>query len=196
MFEKIPSEIIDRMKELEEIDQIDRINGTPVLKRLRQIPSETGKFLAIQAALAPEGKFIEIGTSAGYSSLWIGLACLERGNSLITFELLEEKIEIAVQTFQKTNMEKIINLVHGDARKFLPEHNNISFCFLDAEKEVYYDLYDMIVPKLVKGGILIADNAISHEKALRPTIQKAFQDIRIDAVVVPIGTGELLCRKI
>jgi predicted O-methyltransferase YrrM len=53
-----------------------------------------------------------------------------------------------------------------------------------------------VVPNLVRGGILAADNATSHESTLRPMLQRALTDARVDAVVVPIGRGELVCRKI
>ena len=69
MFHNIPEKIRKCMEYLEEIDSKDRNDGTSRLRRLRQIPPETGKFLSILAASAPKGKFIEIGTSAGYSTL-------------------------------------------------------------------------------------------------------------------------------
>ena len=67
---------------------------------------------------------------------------------------------------------------------------------MDAEKEVYEDCYDLIIPNLVKGGLLVADNAINHYETLKPMIDKALLDERVDSLVVPIGKGELLCRKI
>ena len=137
MFHKIPSNILDRMEYLEKIDTGDRLDGTSRLKRLRQIPRETGKFLALWAANVPKGEYIEIGTSAGYSTLWISLACRELGRKITTFEVLDEKVKIAKETFNLTNTTDIIELVHGDARKYLHNYKNISFCFLDAEKEVY-----------------------------------------------------------
>lgn len=69
MFNEIPEKILSRMRELEEIDRRDRGDGTPRLQRLRQIPPETGRFIAVLAAAAPDGDCIEIGTSAGYSTL-------------------------------------------------------------------------------------------------------------------------------
>jgi predicted O-methyltransferase YrrM len=69
MFDEIPQSVLDRMSELEQIDARDRSGGTTRLKRLRQIPPETGKFIALLAATAPSGRYLEIGTSAGYSML-------------------------------------------------------------------------------------------------------------------------------
>jgi predicted O-methyltransferase YrrM len=184
------------MKYLEELDANDRGDGTPRLQRLHQIPPETGRFLSIIAASAPKGDFIEIGTSAGYSTMWIVLACIEKGTKIKTFEILGEKIKLAKETFQQTKIENYVDLIEGDARDYLKEEKNISFCFLDAEKEVYSDCYDLIIPNMVRGGLLVADNAINHYKTLKPMIDKALSDDRVDSLVVPIGKGELLCRKI
>jgi len=196
MFHNLPDDVTKRMKFLEDIDSRDRSDGTPRLDRLRQIPRETGKFLSILAASVPKGKFIEIGTSAGYSTLWIALACKSLGNKVTTFEILKEKARIAEETFKKTNMEDYIELILGDARDYINNYKNIAFCFLDAEKEVYGECYDLVIPNMVKGGILIADNAINHYETLKPMLDSALADDRVDAIIVPIGKGELLCRKI
>ena len=196
MFHNIPENISKRMEYLEEIDSKDRIDGTPRLKRLRQIPPETGKFISILAASAPKGEFIEIGTSAGYSTLWITLACKLILTKVTTFVILQENIDKSKTTFRQTNVEDYVELIEGDARDYLLDIKNISFCFLDAEKEVYEECYDLVIPNMVKGGILIADNAINHYETLKPMINKALSDQRLDALVVPIGKGELLCRKL
>ncbi len=196
MFHNISPAIQERMTYLEGIDARDRQDGTPRLKRLRQIPSETGKFLAMMAAGAPEGEMIEVGTSAGYSTLWLSLACRANGRKLTTFELLPEKVKLAEETFAVTDSADWINLVAADAREIIPDLDAIAFCFLDAEKEVYNDCYEMVVPKLVPGGLLIADNAINHRETLQPMLDRALSDVRVDAIILPVGKGELVCRKI
>ncbi len=196
MFHSIPDVIKDRMEYLEKLDTQDRLDGTPRMKRLRQIPPETGKFISLLAASAPKGEFLEIGTSAGYSALWIALACQINGNKLHTFEIRKDKAELARETFTLTNLKNMVELIEGDARDFIPNYNNISFCFLDAEKEVYEDCYELLIPNMIKGGILVADNAINHYQTLKPMLDKAIADERVDALIVPIGKGELVCRKI
>lgn len=196
MFHSIRPTIRERMQYLEQIDAQDRIDGTPRLQRLRQIPAETGKFLALLAASAPEGAAIEIGTSAGYSTLWLAIACEAMGRTITTFELLPEKVALARETFRAAQVEGVVQLVAGDVLDYLAHYDNIAFCFLDAEKEVYSACYEAIVPKLVPGGLLIADNAINHRETLQPMIDRALTDVRVDALVVPIGKGELVCRKI
>ncbi len=196
MFHAIRPAILARMKYLEQIDALDRIDGTPRLQRLRQIPPETGRFLALMAASAPEGDYIEIGTSAGYSTLWLALACEMLGRSITTFEILPEKVQLAQETFRAAQVENIVRLVEGDARRYLAEYSQVAFCFLDAEKEIYGDCYEIVIPRLVKGGYLVADNAINHRDVLRPVLERALADERIDAMIAPIGKGELFCRRI
>jgi len=196
MFQSIRQPILERMRYLEQIDAKDREDGTPRAQRLRQIPPETGKFLALLAASAPEGMYLEIGTSAGYSTLWIALACEMLGRTITTFEVLAEKARLARETFRLAGLEEMVTLVEGEAREYLSQYENIAFCFLDAEKEVYGECYEAIIPKLVKGGLLVADNAINHRETLKRMLDRALADERVDALIVPIGKGELVCRKI
>lgn len=195
MFHQIPEKILRRMQELEKQDTRDRTDGTEKVLRLRQIPPETGRYLAFMAASAPEGSFVEVGTSAGYSSLWISLALKERGEKLVTFEINPEKANIAQETIRKTGTESHIHSIRGDARAYLASTKEIAFAFLDAEKEIYEDCYELIIPNLVPGGILIADNIISHREILQPFVDHAKSDTRVDALTIPIGKGLLLCRK-
>jgi len=195
MFHDIPTATEERMRYLMSLDEKDRLDGTPDVRRLRQIPPETGKFIAMLAATAPEGDYLEIGTSGGYSTLWLALACREVGRKLVTFEVFEEKARLAEATFKTAGVEEFVGLVVGDARKYLHNYKDISFCFLDADKEVYHDCYEKIVPNLVKGGLLVADNATTHKEVLTPMLDRALNDERVDALVVPIGSGLLVCRK-
>jgi caffeoyl-CoA O-methyltransferase len=196
MFHNIPEEIKQRMHYLESKNVKDRQSQKSHLQRLRQIPPETGKFIALLAVAAPEGDYLEIGTSGGYSALWLSLACKELKRKLVTFEVLEEKVKLARETFKLAGVENLIQLIPGDAREHLHNYQKIAFCFLDAEKEVYLDCYEKIVPNMVKGGLLVADNIISHKDVLKPMAERAANDERVDALVVPIGSGELLCRKL
>ena len=123
-------------------------------------------------------------------------ACRAVGAWLTTFEVLEEKASLARETFRSAAVEDVVELVIGDARQYLPDCDNVAFCFLDAEKEVYGECYDAVVPNLVPGGLLVADNAINHRAALRPMLDRALSDDRLDALIIPVGKGQLVCRKI
>ena len=195
MFHNIPKPILNRMRELEDQDSLEREDGTPQLQRLRQIPPVTGKFLALLCAGTPKGGVLEVGTSGGYSSLWLFLACRARGDHLTTFEIMEEKIARANETFEVAQVSDQIQLIHGDAREVIAGYREVAFCFLDAEKGVYMDIYEKVVPNLVPGGILAVDNVVSHAEALSDFVAQAEDDARVDALVVPIGKGILVCRK-
>ena len=196
MFREISPAMMERMAYLETLDYRDRRDGTPRLQRLRQITPETGRFLALLAANAPEGDIVEIGTSAGYSTLWLSLACRALGRRVATYEVLPEKAALARETFRLTGVEDLVNLVEGDARQHLTAHDQIAFCFLDAEKEAYAECYELVIPRLVHGGWLVADNAVNQRDRLQPVLDRALADERVDALIVPVGNGELLCRRV
>jgi caffeoyl-CoA O-methyltransferase len=196
MFHDMPGEMAAEMARLAAIDARDRVDGTPRLQRLRQIPAETGKFLALLLASMPDGRVIEIGTSAGYSTLWLALAARASGRQITTYEILPEKVDLAQATFAAAGVGDVVTLVHGDAREHLPGSKQIAFCFLDAEKEVYGDCYELVVPNMVSGGLLAADNAINHRAVLRPMIDRSLADERVDAMVATVGNGLLLARKV
>jgi predicted O-methyltransferase YrrM len=192
----MPRAIAERMAYLESVDSRDRLDGTPRLERLRQVPPQTGRFIALLAAAAPAGRYLEIGTSAGYSALWLALACRLVGRRLTTFEILDEKAALARKTFALAGVGDIVDLVQGDALDHLTGPTDVAFCFLDAEKDIYSACYEAVVPRLTAGGILAADNAINHEATLRPMLERALSDDRIDALIVPIASGVLVGRRL
>lgn len=196
MFHSISPAMAERMRFLEARDAEDRIDGTPRSQRLRQIPPETGRLLALLAATAPPGAMIEIGTSGGYSGLWLALAARATGRKVVSYELSAEKAEVARETFRVAGVEDVIEVVPGDGRNHLALGSEIAFAFLDADKEIYGECYELVVPRLVQGGLLVADNAINHCEALRAMLDRAMSDERVDAMIVPIGKGELVCRRI
>jgi caffeoyl-CoA O-methyltransferase len=195
MFNDLPTNVRGVMHELELRDEQDRDDGTAHLERLRQITPDTGRFIALWAAAAPDGAMIEIGTSAGYSALWLAEACRLRGRTLTTFEILPAKAELARATFARTGVADVVRLVEGDFLDHANDFEEVGFCFLDAEKDVYEACYDAIVPMMVPGAILIADNATSHRADLQPMIDRVFADDRVDAMVATVGKGELICRR-
>ena len=195
MFHDIPDRVAARMRRLEGWDATDRADGTEFPRRLRQVPPATGRFLALVAAGSPAGEWIEIGTSGGYSALWLSLACRAVGRRLTTYENDERKLAIARETFHEAGVDDVVTLVAADARRRLCDHDGISFCFLDALKEHYLEYFELVVPRLVPGGILVADNVLSHEDELATFVRSALADERVDAMVLPLDRGELVCRR-
>lgn len=196
MFHTISDAMLVRMHELEARDIIDRQDGTHIDFRLRQIPPETGRFLALMAANAPAGQVLEVGTSGGYSGMWLGLACRLRGDRLVTLEILENKVVWARETFRLAQIEDAVEVVQGNALALLPRYKQVAFCFMDTERTLIDPCYDLVMPNLVSGGLLLVDNAISHAEEMSDFLDRVQQDPRLDALVVPIGKGVLCCRKI
>jgi len=182
MFHSIRPSILERMRFLEQIDARDRLDGTPRLQRLRQIPPRRADSCPA-GSRRPQGDYLEIGTSAGYSTLWIAIACEMLGRSLTTFEVLPKKRNWP-RHLPAAGLAGLVKLVQGDARQFLPQLSQYRFCFLDAEKEVYADCYEAVVPNLVP-ALAVADNAINHEQSC----SRCWCDPQstVDALIVPIG---------
>lgn len=193
MFSNIPEKIKKRMSYLENLDDEIR-SGKRSERGLWQISNDAGKFLSLIASLAPDGVWIEIGTSGGYSGLWISLACGQRGTKLTTFETDAVSYGRARETFQIADVTDFIKPIHGDAKEYIKDIDKIAFCYLDGGD--YEMFFDLVVPKLVKGGILVADNMIIPKGEHVGFVQKALNYPNLDAVVVNIGTGMLLGKRL
>lgn len=198
MFHDIPTEILDRMEFLEDQDKKEMSGEINVkhFHKLRQIPPETGRFISLIAASSPMGQWLEIGTSAGYSTLWLTLACKQMERKITTFELDQKKIALARETFTSAHVESYVDLIQGNIFDYLSSYKEISFCFLDIEKELYSECYEIVIPNMVPGGILLADNVISHKTDLQPIIDRVLGDKRLDSLVIPIGQGILMSKKL
>jgi len=195
MFHSIPEPIRKRMRYLQDLETRRDAEQDENKQRLLQIPEESGRFLALLAASAPRGKWIEIGTSGGYSALWLALAAREADAKLITHEIQDWKIELARETFRVAGVEDVVELVAGDASAHLGSYSDIAFCFMDADKEDYREQYDTVVARLVPGGIMTADNMNSHGHMLEETTAYIMLDPRMDNIVVPVGSGILVGRR-
>ncbi len=195
MFKDITKRMKARMDYLESIDKRDRTDGTQKEFRLRQIPPETGRFLALLASSCPSGDYVEIGTSAGYSTMWLSLAAKEKRAKIKTYEISAYKIKLAKETFDLSGINDYVDLIEGDAIKNISSLGEIAFCFIDCEKEMYGKCWDILSAKMVPGGLIVADNALSHYDVVKPMIEKAANDDKFDCLLVPIGKGELVCRR-
>jgi caffeoyl-CoA O-methyltransferase len=198
MFHEIPTATLEQMKYLEDLDMTQR-NGMIDLNyvgKLCQIPPETGRFISLIAAGSPrQGQWLELGTSAGYSTLWLSLACKQLNKKITTFEQDNQKITLAKKIFSSAGLEDTIELVTGNLLDHLAFYKNIAFCFLDTSNEIYSYCYEIIIPNLRPGGVMLADNVISHQADLVGFVDRALSDTRVNSVVVPIGKGLLMSRK-
>jgi predicted O-methyltransferase YrrM len=182
------------MASLEDRDRRERESRIGREQRLRQVTPEVGRFLHALVLASRSRVIVEIGTSGGYSTLWLASAARLTGGTVITLEIDPVKVELAQGSTTDAGLSEAVTIVQGDAFAYLYGCNpeTLDFCFLDAEKEDYPAFYDLAVPLLREGGVLVADNILSHEEELRAFTAQALSDPRMSAVVVPIGRGELL----
>ncbi len=166
-----------------------------------------GQFLQfISKMLAPKA-ILELGTFTGYSALCLASG-VQDGGQLHTIDIDEEKERIVQKYIQKANFQDKITLHIGKATEIIPTlTETFDLVFIDADKENYGLYYDLVLPKMRLGGILIADNVLWKGKVLNPpfdkktTILDAFNkkiqaDSRVENVLLPIRDGMMMMRVV
>lgn len=193
----LKKEVIDLLKDLEAKDANERIDGLPSSERMRNITPDVGLFLNILVKATKATSILEIGTSNGYSTIWLGLATQENNGQLITLEVDPRKVKLAKENLEKAGLVNTVKLIEGDAKETLRIlEKEFDFVFLDAEKEDYLEFFHLIFPKLKIGGVIVADNVISHAEDLKEYVDYVRANPNTQSVLVPIGRGEELTLKI
>lgn len=165
------------------------------------ISAATGKFLHILLKTQKAQKVLEVGTSNGYSGLWFAEALLHTGGKLYTVESHEERFLLAQKTFQEAEVGSVVEQLRGHAPEIFstPEFQNralqFDFIFLDATKMEYAAYFEAVLPLLRPGGLLVADNVISHRGELEAFFKLLSTHPELDVVEIPLGSGLMLCYK-
>ncbi|MDE3095165.1 MAG: class I SAM-dependent methyltransferase [Chloroflexota bacterium] len=181
---------------LEERDSREREQGVARALRLRQVTQDVGRFLHVLVLASQARSVLEIGTSGGYSTIWLALAARAAGGSVVSLELDPVKVRLARENIAAAGLSETTEVIEGDAFAYLRARGEpAQFVFLDAEKEDYLAYLDLIVPLLAPGGLLVADNLLSHADDLAAFRARALAHPQLSAVVVPIGRGELLAVR-
>jgi predicted O-methyltransferase YrrM len=176
------------MRELEEQTASDQ-------RSLRSVFTDVGRCLSLLAMSAPQGAFLELGSSGGYSSLWLSLAARARGVTLTTVDLNEKKVALARENVSRAGAAGSVQVFQGDAFDFANRFDNIAFCFSDIEPpELNAKIYEIIVPRLVPGGWIVVDN-VTSPRIQKDLLNRAENDPRVDCVLLPFPKGDLICRK-
>ncbi|ALD01214.1 methyltransferase [Acinetobacter sp. TTH0-4] len=163
-------------------------------QRYRNIEPESALFLAMQIRVQQSKKILEIGTSTGYSTLWLANAAQETQGQITTLEIEPDRSAQAQQYAQELGLDHVIDFRIGDAQAFLNNNlNHYDFILLDAERDAYVDYWNnlqhMIVPKR---GILIVDNVISHAAEVQEFIALVQSDARFITTTLSVGAGLFL----
>ena len=188
MFHDISPQMQQMMRELEEQTERDQ-------RSLRSVDSDVARVLSLLAVSAPQGAFLELGSSGGYSSLWLSLAARARGVTLTTVDLDEKKVALARENIARAGAAGSVQVFHGDALDYATRFDQIAFCFSDIEPpEHNAKVYELVVPRLVPGGWLVIDN-VTSPRIQTELLERARSDPRVDCVLLPFPKGDLICRK-
>jgi caffeoyl-CoA O-methyltransferase len=188
VFHDISADMQQVMRALEE--QVARDQPS-----LRSVDSDVARVLSLLAISAPPGKFLELGSSGGYSSLWLSLAARAKGVTVTTVDLNEKKVALARENISRAGAAGSVEVFHGDAFDFANRFDNIAFCFSDIEPpELNAKIYEIIVPRLVPGGWIVVDN-VTSPRIQKDLLNRAENDPRVDSVLLPFPKGDLICRK-
>ncbi|HEY5627920.1 MAG TPA: class I SAM-dependent methyltransferase [Candidatus Limnocylindrales bacterium] len=185
------------MAALEARDAADRADGTPREQRLRAIRPAVGEMLVTLIVATGARTILEVGTSSGYSALYLATGARRTGGRVITFEVDPAKVELAQRSFADAGVDDIIELRHADGVAGLRSFAGTAhLVFLDAEKDDYLGMLEPAIEALRPGGLLVADNLLSHEADLAGFRDAALGDPRLVGLVVPIGRGELVAARL
>jgi predicted O-methyltransferase YrrM len=160
------------------------------------VPPETGQFLAWLAYTMAARQVLEIGTSIGYSGLWL-LGAMGAAGHLHTLDVSPERQQQAMASFQAAGVAPQVTLYTGEAREQLPmlTLTGLDMVFIDAHKADYGWYLAQISPRLRPGGVVVADNTTSHGKAMG-TFFEAVQQSGWPCVTLPrLGSGLWIITK-
>lgn len=177
--------IKNRLNELEKTAN-DFWNVTP----------DVGQFLNILIKIQKPKNILELGTSNGYSAIWMGLAAKEINAKITTIEYFEERIDLATQNIEYCNMSDIINIKQGKILEVLETLNDtFDFVFIDANKPQYIEYIKKLESMTSQKALIIADNIISHREKVQNYVDYIFNHPDFDSVLLPLGTGMVLSYR-
>jgi len=175
---------------LEEQDRAEREAGLPAERRARQVEPTTGRFLFALAASQAGIEVLEVGGSRGYSSIWLAAGARVLGGRVVSLEKDPEKCRAWRENVAAAGLEEWAELVEGDAFDTLRAAEDVfDLVFLDAEKDDYETLFGLIRPLLEAGGLVVADNVLSHEETLGAYSVARQADTTLSSVTVPLDRG-------
>jgi predicted O-methyltransferase YrrM len=137
-----------------------------VLKEIRKkdtgqlaVSEEDGRFLRMLIAASGSKRVLEIGAASGYSAIWMGLALRETGGRMVTIEYDATRAREAAANIRRAGLADIVQVVPGDAFAEIPKvPGTFDFVFLDAWKKDYQRFFDLVFPRMEKGGLFVAHN--------------------------------------
>jgi len=182
--------VFDVLSALEMRDEKERLQNLPGEQRIRALHPDAARFLYITALSAKAKNIVEVGTSRGYSTIWLALVAQKHGGKVVTCEINPDHAEEARANFEKAGLSDLIEIVVGDARETLRGQSGpVDLLFVDGLKGQYETYFDVVYKRMGVGDLIIADNAVSHADELLDYISYVQNHPSLESVTVPIGRG-------
>lgn len=163
------------------------------------ISRQTAEFISMLIKISNVKNVLEIGTSNGYSALWIADALKDAGNNghLTTIEFYEKRQCIARENIEKCGLSDFVTFKQGRALEILEQLDFVpDIVFIDANKSEYIQYFDLLKDKLPKGAIILADNVISHAAKVADFLEEIKNDTRYQSQVLDLPAGLLMALKL
>jgi len=178
------------LERLEREDADERERGLPQEVRARQVVPTTGRFLFALVASQAGCEVLEIGGSRGYSAIWLAVGAGHLGGRVVSLEHDPAKAEAWRRNVADAGLDEWAELVEGDAFESLRGMDDVfDIVFIDAEKEDYEELFALARTKVEPGGLVIADNVLSHPDPLALYSAARQADPTLVSVTVPLDRG-------
>jgi caffeoyl-CoA O-methyltransferase len=175
---------------LEAEDADERARGLPPEQRGRAVAPTTGRFLFSVVAPQTDCEVLEIGGGRGYSSIWLGAGVRYLGGRVLSLERDPPAAVRWRENVREAGLENWADLVEGDALEVLPGIDDVfDVVFLDAAKPEYEAYFGLARERVEPGGLIVADNVLSHPDELGPYSRARQADPGLLSVTVPLDRG-------
>lgn len=185
------------LSELEAFGEANDAGNSERGRRMLNITRDTGQLLAVLMHARGARRVLEIGTSNGYSTLWLARAAHRIGAKVTTVELAADKVAMARVNFERAQLQGMIEQLEGDAGAVLagaPDHA-WDFIFLDSARSQYQQWWPQLDRVLAPGGVLVVDNASSHYDEMAAFLAAIGADVRYTSCLATVGKGEFIAVK-
>ncbi|MCX7294753.1 class I SAM-dependent methyltransferase [Janthinobacterium sp.] len=165
--------------------------------RMLNITRDTGELLAVLVHAHGARRLLEIGTSNGYSTLWLARAARSLGGSVVTVEKAQDKFDMAHANFARAQLQGVIGQLLADAGDVLRDAADgaYDFIFLDSARQQYAQWWPQLDRVLAAGGVLVVDNASSHYADMADFLDAIRADSRYTTCLATVGKGEFIAVK-
>ena len=166
-------------------------------RRMLNITPDTGRLLWILARTARARRILEVGTSNAYSTIWLADAARATGGRVITLERDPNKVRLARENLERAGVTRWVEIREGPGTDTLAAlAGPFDLVFLDADRASYRTYLELAVPRLAPGGLLVADNVVSHRAELEDFLARVKAHAELLSVTLPVGKGEEVAYKL